>query len=121
MTKVRPGAKRATSSKSAAARFSAVLLEGHKGTAVEVPFDPDERWTQAARALRPGRRGHWVRGKLEGVDFTSAIVPRSGRFWLLVDEPLRRAAGVRVGDTVRVTIDPLEDDPAQEEPPPAGA
>jgi hypothetical protein len=121
MTGTRRRAKRTAPSPSAAARFSAVLLEGHKGTAVEVPFDPAERWTQAARALRPGRRGHWVRGTLEGVHFTSAIVPRSGRFWLLVDEPLRRAAGVRVGATVRVTIDPLDEDPPLEEPPPTGA
>lgn len=85
--------------------FSAPLLEGHKGAAVEVPFDPAERWGQAPRALRAGRRGHWARGDLDGVPFTSEIVPRSGRFWLLVDEALRRAAGAKIGGTVRVSIE----------------
>jgi uncharacterized protein DUF1905 len=92
-------------------RFSAVLLEGHKGTAVEVPFDPAERWGQAPSVLRPGRHGHWVRGVLAGVHFTSTIVPRSGRFWLMVDDSLRKAAGVRPGDSVRVSLDPPGEPP----------
>lgn len=90
-------------------QFKAVLLQGHKGAAVEVPFDPAKLWAIAARPLWPGRRGHTVRGELNGVSFGSCVVPRSRKFWMLVDERVQRKAGVSVGDTVRVTVEPLID------------
>lgn len=89
-----------------AARFTATLLDGHKGAAVEVPFDPAERWGSVAVPLRKGRKGHRVRGSLDGVSIESAIVARSGRFFLLVDEEIRRDAGVRIGDLVVISIAP---------------
>lgn len=90
-------------------RFKALLLLGHKGAAVEVPFDPAKQWAIGARPLEPGRRGHTVRGELNGVSFGGCIVPRSRKFWMLVDEDVQRKAGVSVGDTVRVTVEPLVD------------
>ena len=48
--------------------FKAVLLSGHKGImAVEFPFDPEKLWSIPARALWPGRRGHHVEVKVNGV------------------------------------------------------
>jgi hypothetical protein len=93
--------------------FKAALLPGHKGAAVEIPFDPAKQWAIATRPLWPGRRGHTVRGELNGVSFGSCIVPRSRKFWMLVDEEVQKKAGVTVGDTVRVTVEPLidSDDP----------
>ena len=90
-------------------RFRAQLLPGHKGAAVEVPFDPSKQWGIDGRPLWRGRRGHSVRGQLNGISFDSCIVPRSRKFWMLVDEGVQRMAGVSVGDTVRVTVEPLID------------
>lgn len=96
------------------AKFRAELLPGHKGAAVEVPFDPAKLWATATRPLWRGRRGHTVRGELNGVSFGSCIVPRSRTFWMLVDEEVQKKAGVSVGDTVRITVEPLvdSDDPS---------
>jgi hypothetical protein len=90
-------------------RFKTVLLPGHKGAAVEVPFDPTKLWAIAARPLWPGRRGHTVRGELNGVSFGSCIVPRSRKFWMLVAEEVQWKAGVSVGDAVSVAVEPLID------------
>lgn len=87
--------------------FVAELLAGHKGAAVEVPFDPAQVWEMAATPLWPGRRGHLVQGDLNGVKFGSCIVPRSGKFWMLVDEEIQEKARVSVGETVRVTVRPV--------------
>jgi hypothetical protein len=76
-------------------RFRARILQGHKGAAVELPFDPAVRWSLPAIALWPGRRGHVVRGRL------------AGRHFVLVDAALMAAAGVEVGDTVEVSVEPL--------------
>jgi hypothetical protein len=95
-------------------KFKAELLLGHKGAAVEVPFDPAKLWAISARPLWPGRRGRSVRGEVNGVSFESCIVPRSRKFWMLVDEEVQKKAGVSVGDTVRVSVEPLfdSDDPS---------
>jgi hypothetical protein len=89
-------------------RFKGEILLGHKGAAVEVPFDPAERWGLAAEPLWRGRRGHVVRGRLNGKPFTSSVVPRMKRFWVLVDAEVLRAAKVSVGDTVEVALEPVE-------------
>ncbi len=90
-------------------RFEGVVLLGHKEAAVEVPFDPATRWSIPAAALRPGRRGHFVRGSLNGTEFESAIVPRSKRFWLLLRDEILESASVSAGDRVKVAIEPAED------------
>ena len=89
-------------------RFEGELVLGHKGAAVEVPFDPAERWGIAAQPLWHGRRGHVVDGRLNGKPFTSSVVPRMKRFWVLVDEKLMNAANVAVGDIVEVAIEPSQ-------------
>lgn len=105
-----------------AVKFKATLLAGHKEAAVEVPFDPGERWGLAPRALRPGRRGHAVQAVVggaafegaafEGAAFEGAIVARSKRFWLPVPAAVLRAAGLRVGDVAHVSVAPLLADEA---------
>ncbi len=88
------------------AQFNATIVSGHKEDAVEVPFDPAERWGSVARSLRPGRRGHAVRGTLGKTPFESAIVARSRRFWLLLPAALEDRAGVTSGDEVHISISP---------------
>ena len=80
------------------------ILDGHKGAAVEVPFDPSERWG-AAITVGPRRRGHAVRVRRGDVTFDSAIVARSSRFWLLLPEEGLRALGASVGEVVSLEID----------------
>jgi hypothetical protein len=86
------------------ARFTATLLEGHKGAAVEVPFDPAERWGVAPERLQPGRRGHRVTGTIEGFALDSVVVGRSRKFFVLVDEDLRQRAKLAIGDRARVVL-----------------
>ncbi|MEP7132207.1 MAG: DUF1905 domain-containing protein [Acidobacteriota bacterium] len=89
-------------------RFQATLLGGHKDAACEVPFDPGDAWGTPAAPLWRGRRGHRVRGRLNGFAFESAIVPRSRRFWLIVDAAMRKGAGVEIGKTVAVQVEPAD-------------
>jgi hypothetical protein len=86
--------------------FKATLMSGHKEDAAEVPFDPRERWSVAAKPLWPGRRGFPVKATLNGIAFDSAIVSRSRRFWLLVPETIEQAAKVAAGDPAAFTIEP---------------
>jgi hypothetical protein len=88
--------------------FAATILDGHKGSAVEVPFDPAERWSIPAGPLWVGRWGHHVRGTLDEVPFESVVVPRSRRFYALVDDALKAVAGVDTGDRVDVSLQPAE-------------
>jgi hypothetical protein len=87
-------------------KFKAEVLPGHKENALEVPFDPTKLWGIEPRPLWRGRRGHLVQGRLNGCDFESFIVPRSKRFYMLIDEELERKAGVTVGDIVEVAVAP---------------
>jgi hypothetical protein len=86
--------------------FSGTLLEGHKGVALEVPFDPSERWGVAAVRLWTGRRGYPVHGRINGMPFESAVVPRSRRHYVLVSDEVREALGLGVGETVDVALTP---------------
>ena len=87
-------------------RFEAELQAGHKGAAVEVPFDPATRWSVEAVPLRRGRRGFPVEAVLDGVSFASAIVPRMRRHFLLVDDEVCARARARVGAMVEITVAP---------------
>lgn len=91
-------------------QFGAELQTGHKGAAVLVPFDPAKAWgtrpvrvASKAYGLRPG---HLVRASLNGHAFDGWIGHRWGRFFILVDQDLRDAAGLEVGDTVEVVVKP---------------
>lgn len=50
----------------------------------------------------------WFALELNGVRFGSCIVPRSRKFWMLVDEETQAKAGVSAGDTVCVSVEPFE-------------
>ena len=85
-------------------RFKAELQPGHKDDAVTVPFDPAETWGTASEPLWRGRKGHRVKATLNGVSFETFIVPRQRKFFLMVDEDVKRQAGVAAGDIVAVTV-----------------
>jgi len=87
-------------------KFKGELLGGHKDAAVEVPFDPEELWSIPASRLRPGRWGHHVEGRLNKMKFNGVVVPRSRKFWLVIDGDLQQAADLSVGDVVEVSIGP---------------
>jgi hypothetical protein len=91
-------------------KFRAELLTGHKGAAVIVPFDPEKVWgakpRQVASPAYGKRPGHLVKGTINGHAFEGWIGCRWGRFFILVDEEIQEAAGVSVGDTVDVAVEP---------------
>ena len=89
-----------------AARFRGEVRSGHKGCAVEVPFDPGERWSIDAASLRPGRRGHRVAARVNGHDFDGWVVGRQRRFYLLVEDEVLDSLGIAAGDPVDVEIGP---------------
>jgi hypothetical protein len=95
-----------------AERFTAVVLDGHKGPGFEVPFDPAERWGVAQVRLWPGRRGYRVRGTVSKVRFESAAVGRSRRFFVLVTDERARAGKLRIGSKVEVSLLPAVQTPA---------
>lgn len=92
--------------------FKAEVQSGHKEVAVEVPFDPAQVWGLPPKALWHGRRGYAVLGSLNGSQFEeSFIVPRSKRFFMLIDKEMKQAAGVSVGDIVSVAVAPIVTEP----------
>lgn len=91
-------------------RFVGQVFSGHKEMAVEVPFDPRERWQSTAQSFRKGRRGHLVHCKLNGAPFDSAIVARSRRFFVLVPVRIVMAESLGAGDTVEVEIELVDGD-----------
>jgi hypothetical protein len=86
--------------------FKAGLMSGHKDNAIEVPFNPTEVWGIDPTPLWRGRRGHNVKGKLNGRVFESCIVPRQKKFYLIVDKDIERAAGLVDGEVVTITLEP---------------
>ena len=71
-------------------RFKATLIDGHKGFAFEVPFDP-------------GRKE--ISGMLNGVPFDSLVARRAKKFWVLVEKDLAAGARASQGDEVDVVLD----------------
>ncbi|MEP6922075.1 MAG: DUF1905 domain-containing protein [bacterium] len=88
-----------------AKKFKAEIVPGHKESAVEVPFDPTQVWRTNPQSLWHGRRGHTVKGMLNGKEFKGVIVPRQRKFYLLIDKELERDAGVAPGDVVEVALE----------------
>jgi hypothetical protein len=88
-----------------AQRFNAEILEGHKGAAVIVPFDPAKVWaTPPAPVPAPWKTGHPVQGTMNGTPFEGWIGKRWGRFFILVDAALQKRMHARVGDVVAVAV-----------------
>ena len=81
-------------------------MPGHKGVAVEVPFDPAEEWDVEIVRLWRGRKGYPVSGTLNGVRFESAVVRRMRRFFVLIEQPVAREAGARSGEPAAVSLVP---------------
>src|SRR5438445_11184511 len=88
------------------ARFTATLLDGQKGAAFEVPFDPSERWSIEPSRIRAGRNGHRVLGTVNGVGFDSAIVPRAKKFWVEIDAAVLQKAKLEIGDPAKIDLRP---------------
>ena len=90
------------SQKSKRKQFKAEILSGHKDNAVEVlirQMSPKPLWR--------GRRGHEVEGRLNGFPFESCIVPRQKRFFMIIDEDVRKQAKISAGDIVIASVKPL--------------
>jgi|HubBroStandDraft_5_1064220.scaffolds.fasta_scaffold150360_1 hypothetical protein len=88
-------------------RFTSELIEGHKGVVVViVPFDPEDVWQQKPVRLAERRHGWLVKGTVNRVAFDGYVGERWGRFFVMLEERLRKAAGVGVGDEVRVVLTP---------------
>jgi hypothetical protein len=89
------------------AEFEAELIEGHKGvTVVIVPFDPEEGWSLKPVRLDSRRHGWLITGNANDVRFDGYIGERWGRFFIIIDPELRKAASVSVGDTLTLSIQP---------------
>lgn len=73
-------------------RFTAVIRDGHKGAAVEVP----PTW----------QKPQPVEAQINGIPFDGEIVARSRKLWLKIDAELLDAANVGIGDEVTISIDP---------------
>jgi hypothetical protein len=90
-----------------ATRFDAELVEGHKGVVVAiVPFDPEDVFGRKPVRLAGRRHGWVVSGSLNGTKFDGYVGERWGRFFIIVDPDLRRAAGVAAGDRVSMVVAP---------------
>lgn len=72
----------------------------------KIPFDLVKAW--------PVRNGRRVRGEIEGFPFRTSLFPdrRRGAHILLVNKKMQSGAGARVGDKVRIRLEPdLEERP----------
>ena len=87
-------------------RFTAELIEGHKGvTVVIVPFDPEATWGPPVRLA--GRRHGWpVAATVNRVAFPSYVGERWGRFFIILDDAVRTRAKLAIGDAVRISAKP---------------
>jgi hypothetical protein len=84
--------------------FVGTVLSGHKENGIEVPFDPGAVWGIKQEQIRPGRRGYRVAGVLKALKFSSHVVARSKKFWLLLPAAIEAEAKVGVGETVAVKL-----------------
>jgi uncharacterized protein YdeI (YjbR/CyaY-like superfamily) len=77
-------------------------------TVARIPFDPKTTW--------PQRRGHRVRGTVNGIPFRSTLISafKGGSLVLIVNKQMQRAAKARLGDQVTIQLEPdLEERPAE--------
>ena len=84
--------------------FRGVVEDGHKGKAIIVPFDPEQEFGVAPRAMPyfGGKlQGFPVSVRVDGARLDTWIGRRWGRHFILAEGPL---AGLRAGDDVAVTV-----------------
>lgn len=87
-----------------AIRFEAVPSTIDNSTILRLP--------EEASAMLPSRGQVAVQGTINAQQFRTVLEPDGNRgHWMRVDEQLRRAAGIRPGDTVTVEIDPTKEWP----------
>ena len=98
-------------------RFQTELIMGHKNiAAVLVPFSPERVWKStpvmlAAPYSKKPQAAHLVTGTIDGTRFEGWIGKRWGRHFIIVDQALRKRAGVSVGDVVEIIVAPRESPP----------
>lgn len=87
----------ATAHNPASRTFTATIVEDDDTSmaALEVPFDPREVFGKVRAPVRVSIKGHEYRG---------TICSMGGCWWVPLRRSNREAAGVRAGDTVRVTL-----------------
>lgn len=96
---------------SAAKSFTATLEPLRNGLGwviARVPFDVKKAW--------PERNGMRVRGQIGGFPFRTSFFAEStgAGYFILVNKKMQTGAGARVGDKVRIQLEPdLEERPAQ--------
>ena len=90
-------------------RFAAELVGIDEFTLLRLP-------TEASEHL-PSRGQVAVQGDLNGVDLRTVLEPDGrGGHWMRVDQRLRRATGLQVGDTARLALDVTKNWPEPEVP-----
>lgn len=91
-------------------RFHAQILDGHKGAAVIVPFDPAKIWrVEPAAVPAPWKKGYLITGKINRTRFEGWIGNRWGRNFILVDEALLKRTRTNIGDVVRFAVYPRKE------------
>lgn len=89
--------------------FTAKLLEpagkaGEGWTFLVLPKDASEKL--------PSRSMQSVDGTLNGTVFQTTLEPDGqGSHWMKVDDALRKKAGAKAGDSVKVEMEPVKDEP----------
>ena len=89
--------------------FHAEILNGHKGAAVIVPFDPAKIWEVEPAALpNPWKSGFLVQGKMNQTAFEGWIGHRWRRNFILIDKALLRRMRASIGDVVLISVTPRD-------------
>lgn len=96
-------------------RFSAELLRPAEGKSATWAF---LRVPKDASSKLPSRSMTSVEGTINGAPFAATLEPDGkGSHWLKLEKKLQQAAGVNVGDTVKLEIAPAKVEPEPAVPP----
>jgi Domain of unknown function (DUF1905)/Bacteriocin-protection, YdeI or OmpD-Associated len=90
-------------------RFEATLYTIDNWTIVRLPGQATENLLSRGQVA--------VQGTINGHEFQTVLEPDgSGGHWMRVEEKLQHTAGLRVGDTARVDVEPTKDWPEPDVP-----
>lgn len=79
-------------------QFEAQVESGERGRIyISLPFDPTEAWGKSRR--------HYVIGTINDHPFQGSLGVRQGNHFMPLNEELRRAASIKPGDMVKVTME----------------